>query len=392
MEKIKNLSLRKSIFLYLSICLLASFLTAVITIRSAEMVQNRIWSKYIDQDEYMHAIEGEKGNYQVEVPRISKRQMSRWDGHIVELCDHLETFSVLYISIAGCMIAVMLFYRNKVKRPLQELERASERIAGNDLDFSIDYSNHDELGRLCENFEKMRESLEENSRKMWRMIEQEQALRAAVAHDIRAPLSVMKGYQEMLLEFVPEETLDKEKIAEMVKEGMNQINRMEAFIESMRKLTSLEERKIQYQKIAVAPFLENLVQNLSVLGKNTDKDCDFRTASSLESASFDKAIVFEVIENIFENAVRFAKRKVFADICINATTLEVTVSDDGPGFQEAEEIVTKPYYHANPQGDLKHFGLGLYISRLYCEKHGGRLLIGPAQEGGASVKAVFAIK
>lgn len=156
MEKIKNLSLRKSIFLYLSICLLASFLTAVITIRSAEMVQNRIWSKYIDQDEYMHAIEGEKGNYQVEVPRISKRKMSRWDGHIVELCDHLETFSVLYISIAGCMIAVMLFYRNKVKRPLQELERASERIAGNDLDFSIDYSNHDELGRLCENFEKMR--------------------------------------------------------------------------------------------------------------------------------------------------------------------------------------------------------------------------------------------
>lgn len=224
------------------------------------------------------------------------------------------------------------------------------------------------------------------------MIEQEQALRAAIAHDIRAPLSVMKGYQEMLLEFVPEETLDKEKIAEMVKESMNQINRMEAFIESMRKLTSLEERKIQYQKIAVAPFLENLVQNLSVLGKNTDKDCDFRTASSLESASFDEAIVFEVIENIFENAVRFAKRKVFADICINATKLEVTVSDDGPGFQEAEEIVTKPYYHANPQGDLKHFGLGLYISRLYCEKHGGRLLIGPAQEGGASVKAVFAIK
>ena len=43
----------------------------------------------------------------------------------------------------------------------------------------------------------------------------------------------------------------------------------------------------------------------------------------------------------------------------------------------------------NPQDDLKHFGMGMYISRIYCERHGGKLLIKNAADGGAEVEAVF---
>lgn len=43
----------------------------------------------------------------------------------------------------------------------------------------------------------------------------------------------------------------------------------------------------------------------------------------------------------------------------------------------------------HPQDDLEHSGLGMYISRVYCEKHGGRLAVGNAETGGAVVKAVF---
>ena len=54
--------------------------------------------------------------------------------------------------------------------------------------------------------------LEENNRRLWQMIEDERVLRAAIAHDIRSPLAIMRGYQEMLLEFVPEDMLDQEKM------------------------------------------------------------------------------------------------------------------------------------------------------------------------------------
>lgn len=63
----------------------------------------------------------------------------------------------------------------------------------------------------------MRGQLEENNRRLWQMIEDERVLRAAIAHDIRSPLAIMRGYQEMLLEFVPEDMLDQEKMMEMLR-------------------------------------------------------------------------------------------------------------------------------------------------------------------------------
>ena len=57
----------------------------------------------------------------------------------------------------------------------------------------------------AEEFERMKEQLAENNHQLWKMIEEEKALRAAIAHDIRSPLSVLEGYQEMLSEYLPEE-------------------------------------------------------------------------------------------------------------------------------------------------------------------------------------------
>ena len=49
------------------------------------------------------------------------------------------------------------------------------------------------MGRLCREFERMRGQLAENNQQLWKMLEEEKALRAAIAHDIRSPLSVLEG-------------------------------------------------------------------------------------------------------------------------------------------------------------------------------------------------------
>ena len=72
--------------------------------------------------------------------------------------------------------------------------------------------------------------------------------------------------------------------------------------------------------------------------------------------------------------------------------LFISMGDDGEGFHGEEEEITKPFYHDNLADDLKHFGLGMYLSKLYCEMHGGKLLLGSADLGGAYVKAGFHIE
>ena len=188
MEKIRNLSLKKTMVLYTILSLIVTFFLSVSIIEIAGQIQEEVWWKYVDQDEYYQAMNDRNENFEVVVPRPNQSKMSRMDWHISETCDFLQTYGVLLFSFAGCGIAVSLFYKNKLKRPIQELKMASQMIAEEDLDFHMAYENEDEMGMLCREFERMRGQLEENNRRLWQMIEDERVLRAAIAHDIRSPL------------------------------------------------------------------------------------------------------------------------------------------------------------------------------------------------------------
>ena len=137
---------------------------------------------------------------------------------------------------ALCMIAaVLLFYKNKLKKPLTELRAASEKISSNDLSFSIEYSSKDELGQLCHSFEIMRTALANNFSEMWRQVEERKQLNAAFAHDLRTPLTVLKGYNEML------QTNEDKQTREIAATMEKHISRMEAYVSSMSSLRRMED-------------------------------------------------------------------------------------------------------------------------------------------------------
>lgn len=211
MGKIKNLSLRKTIVLYMIISLIISFYLSALIMRIASTVQNNIWWNYVDQEEYFEMAEGDGRRYLPDVPRPHSYEMKEFDYHVSEICDFLQTFTVLIVSVAGSIIAVFLFYKHKLKCPIEELELASRQVGRNNLDFHITYENEDEMGGLCKEFERMRGQLAENNQQLWKMLEEEKALRAAIAHDIRSPLSVLEGYQEMLSEYLPKKEINMEQ-------------------------------------------------------------------------------------------------------------------------------------------------------------------------------------
>lgn len=395
MDKIKNLTIRKSIVLYMAACLLISFFAGAVVMKAATHLQNYIWSKYMNEDEINTFIEINDKGYTAEIPRASRYEMSPLDDSVSEICDFFETYSILLCSILGTIFTVFLFYKNKIREPLYELTTASKAIAQNNLNFQIKYHNGDEFGRLCEQFERMRQQLEDNNRHMWKMIEEEKTLRAAVIHDISSPLAVMKGYQEMLLDLVSKEHADgisagdKQEMQEMQEEGMNQMERLNRFIRAMRKVSSLEERKVEYETVSMTALTKEIETNLKIAEKREGKQSVLRRTVEEALLTVDSNMVLEVINNLLMNAFRYAKQQVTVDIKISGLELEVAVMDDGPGFSESADQVTKAYYHSNPQDELEHFGLGMYISRMYCEKHGGRLLVSNGIHGGGEVKAIF---
>lgn len=391
-EKVRNLSLRKSILLYMTINLVICFFMSAVIVETAKSVQRNIVESYLDDSAYDLILEGQRLGVSVEIRGLDEDIMSAADTFIVDsLCDFVITWTVLILTIIGTVIAMFLFYRNKIKRPLRALVRGSEMIGQNQLDFAVDYINADELGTLCSEFEFMRSELAENNQRMWKMIEQEKALRSAIAHDIRSPLAVLKGYQEMLIEFIPEDKLDKDKVLEILDAGMGQIERLNDFVETMRRLSRLEDRKVEYMDTTLSALTIKLKDTVTVLAVETDKKCEVEDFIQDCRFSADCFMIMEVAENLVSNALRFARQAVRVRISVNENLLEICVRDDGKGFEGDAETLTKAYYHANPQDDHVHFGLGLYLCRVYCEKHGGTLLFANRSEGGGEVRARFLI-
>ncbi len=389
-EKIRNLSVRKTIILYMFISLVLCFLLSAWIVRRAERIQNTVWWKYADQESYKELVKPGRGRYIYEsVVRPASSEMSPEDLRVSEFCDFVETWTVLLLSAAGSLGAIFLFYRHKLKNPIAELAAASERIAGNDLNFSITYENRDEMGQLCREFERMREQLAKNNRELWNALEEERILRAAIAHDIRSPLSVLKGYQEMLMEFLPDETIDREEAMEMLSESKKQIDRMDVFVDTMQKLSSLEHREMLASEISGKQLEEELQAELDILGKGKEIDTVLEVSGTKECFLGDKEVILEVVENLLSNALRYGKEQVEIKVSVTGEELEICVRDDGSGFTRDIEEVTRAFYKQNVKDSLKHEGMGMYISRLYCEKHGGKLLIENEESGGAVVKALF---
>ena len=392
MDKIRNLSLRKTILLYMTAALLCSFILSAVIARIAIRVQLHVWWHYVDEEAYFEAVKQEGPYFLTDISRPQAYEMTQTDYFVSELCDFLQTYTVLVLSMAGSCGAVFLFYRNKLRRPIAELAAASKQIAKNQLDFGIAYESRDEMGVLCREFERMREQLAGNNRILWRTIEEEKMLRSAIAHDIRAPLTVLMGYQEMLAEYLSDllgKDIDSGQAMEMLTESGRQIERMDAFVEAMRKVSSLENRKPAVADISLRQLAEEIRAELTVLEKEYGKQCVLQVAKAQEGFRGDKEIILEVTENLLSNALRYGKQQIVITVRMAYSELHICVRDDGEGFQEDIEMVTEAFHGKNVKDSLKHAGIGMYISRLYCEKHGGRLVLENDEQGGAVITAVF---
>lgn len=105
----------------------------------------------------------------------------------------------------------------------------------------------------------------------------------------------------------------------------------------------------------------------------------------------DQSILQNTAENLISNGLRYAKKMVSIDFSYEQDRILLEVSDDGPGFPPVilQKGVT-PFLHHDDTSQQNHFGMGLYICRLLCEKHGGNLTLENTSDG-AKVIASFNI-
>lgn len=309
-----------------------------------------------------------------------------------QICSILQLVLPCFFVIAGLFLANWLFYRIKLEKPLAELQSGAARIMHNDLDFSVSSFAKDELGQLCSAFEAMRRELLKNNKELWRQAEERKRLNAAFSHDLRNPVTVLKGSVKLLKKGLANGNPNSPGVNDTISLMEAHVHRIETYIEAMSSTQRLEEIHCTPKKVVWSTLLRELSDSLALLSREKRLIIHDTTTRQNRLIWVDKSIVYTVAENLIANAVRYANSESIVTVSCDDSSLTIIVQDDGKGFPE--KILhrgAEPFLRGEePSGHSEHFGMGLYICRLLCEKHGGKLSL-QNTDAGAQVTASFHI-
>lgn len=391
MGKIKTKSLKTSmaVTFLITICVIA--LLSSVTIFAANQVQHEILKKrYMTINSPDFQVDENTGNYILDIDNnnITWQPLSTWDtvayyGSYAAMVG----LPVFYIAV-GIGAAAAVYYRKKLREPITQLQNGVERIQEDNLDFHIEYDGDDELGRLCCSMEKMRRELRQKHKALWESLEQRKLLNASVSHDLRTPITVLKGYLDYLEKNIPQDKLTEDMLFDTVSSMQGAVNRLELYVESVRDIEKIENIEIEKRSENVKLLLNELRSNVRQLAGN--KEIIISNDITVDKIQIDKGVFFRILENLLQNALRYAEKQVSINLSHKKDFLILTVKDDGKGFSAADLEKATTVFYSNDK-EKQHFGIGLSVCKILCEKHGGLLYVGNQKEKGACVTAKLKI-
>ncbi len=391
MGKIKTKSLRTSMAVTFLITICVTALLSSITIFAANQVQHEILKKrYMTINSPDFQMDENTGNYILDIDNnnITWQPLSRWDTVIYYgSYAAMVGLPVFYIAV-GIGAAAAVYYRKKLREPITQLQNGVERIQEDNLDFHIEYDGDDELGRLCCSMEKMRGELRQKHKALWESLEQRKLLNASVSHDLRTPITVLKGYLDYLEKNIPQDKLTEDMLLDTVSSMQGAVNRLELYVESVRDIEKIQNIEIEKRSENVKLLLNELRSNVLRLAGN--KEIIISNDITVDKIQIDKGVFFRILENLLQNALRYAEKQVSINLSHKKDFLILTVKDDGKGFSAADLEKATTVFYSNDK-EKQHFGIGLSVCKILCEKHGGLLYVGNQKEKGACVTAKLKI-
>lgn len=361
-KKIQNMSLKKALLAYLCVFTFAAFLLTIITF---EVCQRWI-EIFLERKEVSHLG--------------------------ILILYWIKTWTPFFYSIVCMFLTALFFYRTRLKKPFLILEEGMRKIREKDLNFKIEYDSLDEMGKLCISFEEMKKKLQENQEEMWKLVEEQKKLNAAFAHDLRTPLTVIRGYSDFLIKYMSKGAISGEKLKDTLKLLSEQAERLERFSMTMREVRNVEDIPVILRKVEAKILNQKIEGMVSALNEADEIRIHYETKTEKGLFFLDSVFFMEVLDNLLSNAIRYAEKEVTIQTELQGEYYYLYVTDDGQGFSRTALEQAKEVYYSESEED-GHFGIGLNLASVLCRKHQGVLSLANRMDGqGAIVSASFKIQ
>ncbi|HBV88895.1 MAG TPA: hypothetical protein DEF42_20165 [Desulfosporosinus sp.] len=293
----------------------------------------------------------------------------------------LSSFGWGFLALILLIVLFTWYFSRTILRPIDDLSLATQKISEGNLEFSLEYHRKDELGKFVRSFNNMRDQLKESLEKQNAYEQSRKALIASISHDLRTPISSIKGYVEGLQDGIVEDEASVKRYLSIIHQKTDQLNRQiqDLFQFSQFDLGQLEVKLVPEDSREV---LESILEPYE-LEFNKDKGkLTLIIDRPLPSVQIlvDRQRIEQVLLNLLSNAQRYASEggRMQVKAYVKKPNLIISVSDNGPGIsQEDIPHIFESFYRGEKSRSPMYggTGLGLAISKSIVEAHQGKLWV-----------------
>lgn len=306
--------------------------------------------------------------------------VTRMEGVVPEIKD-LAGDAVLSIIIILIFTACMLsaWIHTSLMKPIKKLQVAAQNIKEGNLDFTIDVEGNDEIGELCKDFEEMRQRLKESTEEKMRAEQESKTLISNIAHDLKTPITAVKGYAEGLLDGVADTPEKRDKYLKTI---YNKASEMDTLINELTLYSKIDTNRIPYNftKLNVSNYFDDCIEEMGL-----DLEAKNIGLAYFNYTDEDTVIIADpeqlrrVINNIVGNSCKYLdKKKGLINVRIKdvGDFIQVEIEDNGRGIAARDlPYIFDRFYRtdASRNSATGGSGIGLSIVKKIIEDHGGKI-------------------
>lgn len=288
--------------------------------------------------------------------------------------NHLTPLIILIIFYAFLIIILSIITARKITHPLTKLKNAANSIENEEFDIELDYNGKDEISDVFTAFNDMRIRLKHIVQKQLTYEKNRTELISNISHDLRTPITSIKGYIEGLKDGVAN---TPEKVKRYHETIYKKVNLLDKLIENLFLFSKLDLKKIpfNFQEIEIGLFISDIIDEISY--EDPTINIILKKWDTSIYVSADPIHLQRVVQNLISNAKKYNNKDVCIleiDIKLENNMVYLSFKDNGPGIApENIDDMFKRFYRSDParSSSTEGSGLGLAISKRIINVHNG---------------------
>ncbi len=290
------------------------------------------------------------------------------------------------------LVLISRWFGKTLSKKIDILLEVTKKIEDNDLDFKIQSSSIFEIDRALNALDSMKQALKKSLSEQWQADKIRQDQISALAHDLKTPLTIIRGNTELLYETVISE--EQKECADFI---ANSSIQMQNYIQMLIDVTKSDKNlKVNLHTVEIDTLLKEIKSQVAPLCSLAGVLLKWKENYNVKQILIDYEQIKRAIVNIISNSVEYTPKggEVFFGIYDDEEYLYMEVCDTGCGFSsEALKRATEQFYMGdNSRSSNTHYGIGLYMVNIIATQHNAQLILENSKEtGGAKVVIKFSL-